>query len=109
MPGGASRSRPWLLESIYQTAVSVELDARGITHDVERTVAVRFRGVLVGYPRLDLVVDDRVIVELKAVERLHAQHVAQALSYLRVTGLRLALLINFNVSVLREGIRRVVL
>ena len=100
---------PGLLEAIYQRAVSVELDARGITHDVERTVPVWFRGQLVGHHRLDLVVDDRVVVELKAAERLTPYHVAQTLSYLRVTHLRVGLLVNFNVPVLKDGIRRVVL
>lgn len=100
---------PGLLEAIYQRAVSVELDARGISHDVERTWPVRFRGTLVGHHRIDLIVDERVIVELKAVDRLTPQHIAQALSYLRVANLRLALLISFNVPTLREGIRRVVL
>jgi GxxExxY protein len=100
---------PGLLESVYQRAVSIELDSRGVSHDVERAVPILFRGELIGQYRLDLIVDDRVIVELKAVERFAPIHLAQAISYLRLTGLRVALLVNFNVPVLKAGIRRVVL
>jgi GxxExxY protein len=100
---------PGLLETVYQRAVSIELDARGVSHDLERAVPILFKGELLGHHRLDLIVDDRVIVELKAVDRLSPVHTAQAISYLRVTGLRLALLVNFNVPILKAGIRRIVL
>lgn len=100
---------PGLLEVVYQRAVSIELNSRGVSHDVERSVPITFKGELLGHHRLDLIVDEQVIVELKAVDRLSPLHVAQALSYLRVTGLRLALLVNFNVHVLKSGIRRIAL
>lgn len=100
---------PGLLEAAYQRALSIELDNRGVSHDVERRVPILFRGSLLCEQRLDLVVDDRVIVEVKAIERLAPIHIAQAISYLRATGLRIALLVNFNVPVLKAGIRRIVL
>ena len=61
------------------------------------------------YQRLDLLISDRLVVELKAVERLDSIHVAQVLTYLRVADVRLGLLVNFNVSILKDGIRRVIL
>ena len=100
---------PGLLEAFYQRALAFELSARGVTHDVERTFPVTFRGQVLGHQRIDLVVDERVIVELKAVDRVGPVHFAQAISYLRATGLHVALLINFNVPVLKAGIRRIVL
>jgi len=100
---------PGLLETFYQRALAFELSVRGVSHDVERTFPVTFRGLVLGHQRIDLVVDERVIVELKAVDRIGPVHVAQAISYLRATGLHVALLINFNVPVLKAGIRRIVL
>lgn len=100
---------PGMLEVIYQRAVAIELESRGISHEIERPIPVMFRGQLLCHQRLDLLVDSQVILELKAVERLTPVHLAQTISYLRVAGLRVALLVNFNVPVLREGIRRVVL
>jgi GxxExxY protein len=98
---------PGLLESAYEICLAQELDLRG--HEVarQRQMPVIYRGIQVdsGY-RLDLVVDDLVIVELKAVECLLPIHSAQLLSHLRLSGLPLALLINFNVGPLKQGIRR---
>jgi GxxExxY protein len=73
----------------------------------QATATVRYRGVVVGESRLDMIVGGLVIVELKAVERLHALHTSQALSYIQATGLPLALLINFNIPILTKGVRRV--
>jgi GxxExxY protein len=67
------------------------------------------RRTLICTQRIDLLVEDQLILEVKSVERIHPVHVAQAVSYLHATGLRLALVINFNVHSLRQGIRRVVL
>ncbi|HUR32271.1 MAG TPA: GxxExxY protein [Vicinamibacterales bacterium] len=100
---------PGLLEVLYQRAVCVELEWRGITHEVERAIPIFFRNQIIGHHRLDLVVDNQVVVELKAVERIGPQHVAQPISYLRVSRMRVALLVNFNVPILKDGIRRVVL
>jgi GxxExxY protein len=98
-----------LSEGIYHAAAEVELMARGIPFESERSVPVRYRGHLLGHQRINLFVDGKVIVELKSVEQLHPAHVAQVVSYLRVTGTRVALLVNFNVPILAQGIRRVVL
>lgn len=100
---------PALLESTYQRALSVLLTERGVSHNLERSVAITFRGQTIAEHRLDLVVDGCVIVELKAVERLSPLHVAQCLAYLRASELRLALLVNFNVPLLKQGLRRIVL
>jgi GxxExxY protein len=99
---------PGLNEVIYQRALALELEAAGLTHDVERSVPILYKGVLVHQHRLDLVVDERLIVESKSVERLTALHVAQTIGYLRATGIRIGLLMNFNVPILKAGIRRIV-
>jgi len=101
---------PGLLEGVYETCLVHELTKRGL--HVARQVAVP---IVYDTLRLDaglrlaLVVDDCVVVELKAVEALLPVHQAQLLSYLRVTGHRLGLLINFNVPLIRDGIKRMVL
>jgi len=100
---------PGLLEAIYPRAVAVELEARGISFELERSIPVRYRGQVICNQRLDVFVDGRLILEIKSVERILAIHVAQVISYLRVTGARIGLLINFNVPILAQGIRRVVL
>lgn len=100
---------PGLLESVYETCLAHELTKRRL--QVERQVAlpVVYDGLqLDAGLRLDLLVEKTVIIELKAVEMLMPIHTAQALTYLKLTGLRLALLINFNVPVISDGIRRVV-
>lgn len=100
---------PGLLESIYVKAMCIELEAERLPFERERRISVTYRGRPLHEHRLDLVVDDRVIVEAKSIERLAAIHHAQILSYLRISGLRLGLLINFNVPILPHGLRRVVL
>ena len=101
---------PGLLESVYETCLAWELDAAGIACARQLALPVRYRErTLDAGLRLDLVVAERLIVEVKAVERLAPVHHAQLLTYLKLTGLRLGLLINFNVSHLREGIKRIVL
>jgi len=100
---------PGLLESAYQACLVHELAQRGLSVEAEKPLPVRYREVTLdcGY-RLDLVVNHEVVVELKAVDRLGPIHDAQLLSYLRLSGLRLGLLINFNVPLLKDGIRRLV-
>ena len=82
--------------------------ARGIPFESEKTVPVRYKGHLIGHHRIDLLVDRRLVVEIKSVEGIHSVHVAQVVSYLRVTGVHIGLLVNFNVPLLKQGIRRVV-
>jgi GxxExxY protein len=100
---------PGLLESTFARAVCLELHAAGISFEAEKHIPVTYRGHLLCHHRLDLVVAKQIVVEIKAVDRLAPVHQAQLLNYLRVSGLRAGLLINFNVPVLQEGIRRLVL
>jgi len=100
---------PGMNETVYVRACQLEFEENGVSYDSERGVPIRYRGKLICTQRIDLLVESQLIVEAKAVERIHPVHVAQAVSYLRATGLRLALVINFNVPALRHGIRRVVL
>ena len=96
-------------ESVYARACRIELEASELSYEAEKPVPIRYRGRLITTQRIDLVVDKKLIVEVKSVDRIHPVHVAQAVSYLRATGLRIALVVNFNVPVLKQGIRRVVL
>lgn len=98
---------PGLLESAYEACLVHELRKRGRKVSSQAALPVVYEGVEidVGY-RIDLLVEDMVIVELKAVERLLPIHDAQLLSYLKLSGRKLGLLINFNVLHLRDGIRR---
>jgi GxxExxY protein len=101
---------PGLLESAYRECLGWELWQRGLAVDRERALPLLYKGTRVdaGY-RVDLVVDGRVLVEIKAVDRLAPIHTAQVITYLRLSGLHLGLLINFNVRVLKDGIVRLVL
>ncbi|GAB4415919.1 MAG: hypothetical protein KatS3mg051_0058 [Anaerolineae bacterium] len=101
---------PGLLESAYETCLCHELTLRQIPFDRQKQLPVIYKGIEVecGY-RLDLLVADTVVVEIKAVEQFLPVHQAQVLSYLRLGGWEVGLLINFHVPVLRQGIRRIVL
>lgn len=99
---------PGYLESVYEEALGVELGLRNIPFVRQRPFAVTYKGKPVGEGRLDLLVDDSLVVELKTVESLLPIHKAQTLSYLKALDLHLALLINFKVPVLRDGIQRIV-
>ena len=100
---------PGLLESAYQSCLSFELTTRGVVVEREREIPVIYKKERLdcGY-RVDLVVANELIVEVKSVDQFHPVHAAQLLSYLRLSGLHVGLLINFNVSVLTNGIRRIV-
>jgi len=100
---------PGFLESIYKKAMHIELDAQGIGYESEKAVTVGYRGVQIQGQRIDLVVRGLIVVELKAVARFDDVHQAQVTSYLRSTGLRGGLLINFRVPVLKAGLKRIVL
>ncbi len=101
---------PGLLESTYEMCMCRELALRAIPFDRQKPIPVIYKGVKLdcGY-RADLIVDNRVLVEIKSVDQTCAIHDAQLLSYLKLTGLKVGLLINFNVRMLKEGIRRKVL
>ena len=98
-----------LLESTYETCLAYELTNLGLAVERQKELPVKYRDVRLdcGY-RIDLLVEDKVIVELKAVERLEPIHIAQVLSYLKLSGCKVGLLINFNVKVLKNGIRRLI-
>ena len=100
---------PGLLESAYEACLAYELAERGMAVERQKGLPVSYRGVTVdcGY-RIDLLVEGLVVVELKVVKRLEAIHEAQLLSYLKLSGCRVGLLTNFNVRMLKEGIRRMV-
>jgi GxxExxY protein len=100
---------PGFLEGVYEEALAVELALRGIPFERQKPVPVSYKGQDVGEGRVDFLVARGLLVELKAVEALAPVHQAQVISYLKATGLHLGLLINFNVPVLRAGIKRVVL
>ena len=100
---------PGLLESIYESAICMEFADAGLPFKRQIGVPLYYKGTLISEHRPDLVVDERVIVEVKSIERLDRIHLAQMLTYLRVTGLRTGLILNFNSAVLRQGIRRVIL
>jgi GxxExxY protein len=102
------RLGPGFLESVYEEALCVELQLRGIPFQRQAPVTVMYKGRPVGESRLDLLVDGKLVVELKAIDSLLPIHHAQVIPYLRATGLPLGLLINFNVLLLKSGIRRVV-
>jgi GxxExxY protein len=97
---------PGYIESMYEEALCIELKHRNISFQRQFPVAVTYRLQAIGEGRLDLLVENRLIVELKAVESLDPIHTAQILSYLKMTKLSVGLLINFIVAILTKGIRR---
>lgn len=100
---------PGLLESAYDECVAVELAHRGIPFERKRRVPLVYRGQrLHAYYEMDLVVDGCVVVELKAVEQVLPVDAAQVISYLRLSGLPIGLLVNFHESILKKGLRRYV-
>lgn len=100
---------PGFLESVYESALCLELDAMGIPFQRQLVVPISYRDRVIGANRLDLVVGECLVVEIKAVDALAPIHSAQLLSYLKAAGFRLGLLINFNVPVLKSGIKRMAL
>ena len=101
---------PGLLESVYQECLCREFLVRGIPFERERALPLEYKGVRLecGY-RLDMLVANAVVVEVKAIEAIAPVHEAQVLTYLRLGGWQVGLLINFNMAALRQGIRRKVL
>ena len=101
---------PGLLESIYQRALCHELGLRGIRHVPQQRLPVTYKGVELGDDlRMDILVEDQLVVELKAIDELLPIHEAQLLTYLRLSGHHTGLLLNFNVRLLKDGIKRRVL
>lgn len=100
---------PGYLESVYEEALAIEFALRGIPFTRQVVIAVDYKGHSVGESRLDFLVGGQLVTELKAVEVLIPIHSAQVISYLKTTGRSLGLLINFNVGLLKDGVKRVVL
>lgn len=100
---------PGLLESAYEACLCHELNLQGMSFDRQRPLPIEYKGERLdcGY-RLDIVVENRIIVELKSCQAIEPIHKAQLLTYLKLAGLSLGLLLNFNVTVMRDGIVRIV-
>jgi GxxExxY protein len=101
---------PGLLESAYEACLAHELSREGIHFALQHPLPVAYKGILLdcGY-RIDVLVGDQLILELKAVEEILGLHEAQLLTYLKLSKLKTGLLINFNVPVLKQGIKRFIL
>jgi len=97
------------LEGTYEAALCIELNNAGLSFVRQPVLPVVYKGQLIGEYRLDLIVEDAVVVELKSVERFDPIFEAQVLTYLKVTGKRVGLLMNFNSRLLRDGVKRFVL
>ncbi|MDA0690655.1 MAG: GxxExxY protein [Nitrospinae bacterium] len=101
---------PGLLENVYQNCLAREFSLQNIPFQKEVSKPVEYKGVLMDCDlRLDFLIDNKVVVELKAVEKILPVHKAQVLTYLKLTGCKLGLLVNFNVSALKDGVERIVL
>jgi GxxExxY protein len=99
---------PGFIESIYGRALCHELFLRGIPFECEKRVEVPFKDIKISGQRLDIIVGGRVVIELKSIDQFAPIHAAKLISYLKALDLRLGLLINFKVMVLKDGIKRVV-
>jgi GxxExxY protein len=100
---------PGFAESVYENALSVELNVRNIPFRCQEPITLKYKDRVVGKGEIDLLVADKIIVELKSVESLAAVHKAQVISYLKAKHLQVGLIINFNVPVLVDGVKRVIL
>ena len=98
---------PGLLESVCEAALAIEFRNAGLKFKRQIGIPVLYKGELIGEHRPDFVVEEAIVVEIKRVERIDPVHIAQVITYLRMTGLHSGLILNFNVAVLRKGIRRV--
>ena len=101
---------PGLLESVYQECLMYELQQKGLHVDKEKPMPVKYKEVILdkGY-RIDILVENMVVIELKTVECLNDVHTAQVLTYLRLGNYKLGLLLNFDVTLLKRGIKRIIL
>lgn len=101
---------PGLIESAYEHCLCLELDMAGLQFGRQVPVQVEYKGRKVGEPyKIDVIVEDRLLLELKSVDKLGPIHQAQILTYMRLSGIRTGLLVNFNVTLLKDGIKRFVL
>jgi GxxExxY protein len=99
---------PGLLESVYEKCLAFELADRGLSVSAQKEIPVRYKNLTFDCSfRADLIVENKVLIELKSIDQLTAIHTSQVITYLKLTGLRTALLINFNVPVLKTGLKRI--
>jgi GxxExxY protein len=98
---------PGLLESIYEEALCHEFDLRGIRYTRQVEIDVIYKGKVIKGQRIDILVEDEVIVEIKSLIKLPEVSIAQVLSYLKATGLKRGLIVNFGAKMLREGLKRI--
>lgn len=100
---------PGLLESVYEECLCYELRKENIAFKQQKRIPIYYDGIILESPlRLDLIIEDKLIVEIKSVKKIEPIHLAQTLTYLRLTNCKLALLINFNTSLFKYGVRRVI-
>ena len=100
---------PGLLESIYEDALTREFEIQDIAFERQKSIELNYKGRIIGNHRIDFLVEDEVVVELKAVEAINNIYLAQLITYLKVMDKRVGLLINFNVEKLQKGIKRIIL
>jgi len=101
---------PGLLESAYEECLCYELSAQGIHYEKQKILPVIYKGKLLECVyRIDILVDNKVVLELKSIEKVLPVHEAQLLTYLKLTGIKTGLLLNFNVPLMKDGIKRFVL
>jgi GxxExxY protein len=99
---------PGFLESVYEEALAIEFDLRGIPYQRQKPIVLIYKEKSVGDSRLDFLVGGELVVELKAVEAVHPIHPAKVINYLKMTGLELGLIVNFHVIQLKDGIKRII-
>ncbi|HEX5655491.1 MAG TPA: GxxExxY protein [Chitinophagaceae bacterium] len=101
---------PGLLESVYEAAFAYELDQRNIIYTRQQGIAANYNEIVldVGF-RADIIIENKLVIEIKSVEHLEKVHHKAVLTYLKLTGIKLALLVNFNVHLIKEGIHRKIL
>jgi len=104
-----SKFGPGLLESVYEEALAVEFELRKIKYEKQKEIFLQYKGHEIGKHRIDFLIENEVILELKAVNTMHPIFDAQVLTYLKITRKRIGLLINFNVDLLKDGIKRLIL
>ena len=94
---------------MYEEALVIEFELKGIYFERQKEIDLKYKNRPIGKHRLDFLIENEVIVELKTVESIHNIHIAQVLTYLKATGKRIGLIINFNVELLKKGIKRLVI
>jgi len=103
------RLGPGLLECIYEKALCIELKIAGLYFEKQKVINVEYKGEVLGQFRMDIVVENLIVVEIKSVERFDPIFEAQLLSYMKLGGYKLGLLINFNQRLLKDGVKRLIL